>query len=103
MFTCAYFDLISIGAAAWSEWPQICVRIVMVKSINRVARNLLRDQRGAILVITTAYLPVIVGFFSLAVDMAYVYKTRTTLQITADAAALAAVSYLPDSAASCTI
>ncbi len=54
-------------------------------------KKLLRDEGGAILIITTVYLPVIVGFFTMAVDMSYVYRTRNLLQVTADAAALAAV------------
>src|ERR1700674_1085559 len=58
---------------------------------RRFFRNLRRDQRGAILMITTVYMPVIVGFFSLAVDMSYVYRSLTMLQSTADAAALAAI------------
>jgi Flp pilus assembly protein TadG len=55
-------------------------------------KKLLRDESGAILIITTVYLPVIVGFFTMAVDMSYVYRTRNTLQVTADAAALAGIA-----------
>lgn len=61
-------------------------------------KNLLRDQRGAILIIVTVYLPVIVGFFTLAVDMAYVLRTRNMLQVAAESAALAASTQLPNSA-----
>src|SRR5262245_38672107 len=64
------------------------VEIIIMKDL---LKRLFRDQRGAILVITTAYLPVIVGFFSLAVDMSYVYRTYNMLQSTADAAALASM------------
>src|SRR5262245_7943250 len=76
------------------------VEIIIMKDLFK---RLFRDQRGAILIITTAYLPVIVGFFSLAVDMAYVFKTRSTLQVTADAAALAAAASLPDLNVPCTV
>jgi Flp pilus assembly protein TadG len=58
--------------------------------------NLLRDERGAFLIIVTVYLPVIVGFFTLAVDMSYVYRTRNMLQVTAESAALAGTTQLPD-------
>src|SRR5471032_1410027 len=63
--------------------------------------NLLRDERGAILIITTVYLPVIVGFFTLAVDMAYVLRMRNVLQVAAESAALAATAQLPDPTNSC--
>lgn len=63
----------------------------MLVKLKNSLKKMLRDQRGAMLVITTAYLPVIVGFFSLAVDMSYVYRTYNMLQTTADAAALAAM------------
>ena len=45
----------------------------------------------------TLMLPVFVGFLALTVDMAYAYKMRNTLQVTAEAAALAATAFLfPD-------
>ena len=65
--------------------------------------NLLRDERGAILIITTVYLPVIVGFFTMAVDMSYVLRTRNTLQVTAEAAALAGSMQLPTKANACPV
>ncbi|HTS41737.1 MAG TPA: pilus assembly protein TadG-related protein [Xanthobacteraceae bacterium] len=70
--------------------------------LKNLLKTLLRDQRGAVLIIVTVYLPVIVGFFTLAVDMSYVYRTRSLLQATADAAALAAtMDGLPDAARAC--
>ncbi|HTS41729.1 MAG TPA: TadG family pilus assembly protein [Xanthobacteraceae bacterium] len=62
----------------------------------RSFKQLLRDQRGAILVITTIYLPVIVGFMTLAIDMSYVLRMQNMLQVTADSAALAATWNLPN-------
>jgi len=62
----------------------------------RSFKQLLRDQRGAILVITTVYLPVIVGFMTLAIDMSYVMRMQNMLQVTADSAALAATWNLPN-------
>ena len=64
-------------------------------------KRLLGDERGAILIMTTVYLPVIVGFFSLAADMAYVLGMRNKLQVTADAAALAASTQLPSASSAC--
>src|SRR5476651_796417 len=63
----------------------------MTQHMKRLLKKLINDQRGAMLIITTVYLPVIVGFFTLAVDMSYVYRTYNMLQSAADAAALAAV------------
>jgi uncharacterized protein YegL len=65
-------------------------------------KNLLRDERGGFLLIFTVYLPVVVGFFTLAVDMSYIYRTRNTLQVAAEAAALAASMQLPNAANACT-
>jgi Flp pilus assembly protein TadG len=65
-------------------------------------KTLLRDERGAILIILAVYLPVVLGFFALAVDMSYVLSTRNMLQVTAEAAALAATSTLPNNSA-CTV
>jgi len=67
-----------------------------MKPFQPSLKTLLRDERGAILIITTVYLPVLVGFFSLAVDMANVLRTRNMLQVAAESAALAATSQLPD-------
>ena len=53
---------------------------------------LARDQRGVVAVMLTVYLPVLVGLFSLAVDMSYVLQTRDMLQITAESAALASAN-----------
>lgn len=61
-------------------------------------KKLLRDDRGAVVIVMTIYLPIIVGLFTLAVDMSYVYYQRNNLQVTAEAAALAATTQLPDSA-----
>ncbi len=63
----------------------------MTQNLKRLFKKLLRVQRGAMLIITTVYLPVIAGFFTLAVDMSYVWRTYNMLQTTADAAALAAM------------
>ena len=65
----------------------------MAGNIRRLGflKRFLGDERGAVLLITTVYMPVIVGFLTLAVDMSYVYRSISLLQSTADAAALAAV------------
>src|ERR1700690_537271 len=55
-------------------------------------KHLSRDERGVVAIMLTVYLPVIVGLFSLAVDMSYVLQTRDMLQVTAESAALAAAS-----------
>lgn len=58
---------------------------------KNILKRLFNDERGAVLLITTVYMPVIVGFLSLAVDMSYVYRSISMLQSAADAAALSAV------------
>ncbi len=79
----------------------------MIKSLRNHLKRLFGDERGAVLLITTVYMPVIVGFFSLAVDMSYVYRSVSMLQSTADAAALAAVDDALENAlsfnSSCTV
>jgi len=55
-------------------------------------------RRGAAVVVTAVSLVVILGFTALAVDLGYVMCVRGELQVAADAAALAGVSALADSA-----
>lgn len=64
-------------------------------------KRLLRNERGAVTIALTIYLPFFVGITTLAVDMSYVLWTRNQLQVTAEAAALAATYQLPDNS-SCT-
>jgi Flp pilus assembly protein TadG len=66
--------------------------------LNRLAR----DERGVAAVIFTMFLPVIVGLFTFATDMAFVYFTRNLLQVAAESAALAASTQLPDKNAAIT-
>jgi Flp pilus assembly protein TadG len=67
--------------------------------LRTALKHLRRDERGAFLIMVTVYLPVIVGFFTLAVDMSYVLQSRNMLQVAAESAALAASSQLPDQSA----
>lgn len=69
---------------------------------RRSLKTILRDERGVALVLVTIFLPVIVGLFTFATDMAYVLWTRNTLQVTAETAALAATAQLPDNGACAT-
>lgn len=55
-----------------------------------------RDERGAVAITLTLYLPFLVGLSTLAVDMSYVLYSRNMLQVTAEAAALAGSSALPN-------
>jgi len=63
---------------------------------KRVARDLLRDRRGAVAMVVGLTLIVIIGVAALAVDGGSLYALRSQLQATADAAALAGASQLPD-------
>ncbi len=65
----------------------------------RFFRDFRRNQQGNVLVILGVSLGVIAGVGGLAIDMSYAYVLRGQLQRTADAAALAGVSQLPDETA----
>lgn len=59
-----------------------------MKRINRL-RKLLRDRRGAITVLSAILLTVMLAFVAFTTDVGLVFLTRTQLQATADASALA--------------
>lgn len=63
----------------------------------RFFRNFRRNQQGNVLIVMGASLGVIAGVGGLAIDMGNAYVLRGQLQRTADAAALAGVSKLPNS------
>ncbi len=60
----------------------------MNKSFN------IRKQLGASLVLTVMMLTMILGFFSLAIDVGYLFVVRNQLQNAADTAALSGANYL---------
>ena len=62
--------------------------------IDRRARG--RDERGAVLVIMSLLLVVLLGIAALAVDLGYAYEQRRHVQNSADAAALGAAQDLPN-------
>ena len=55
-----------------------------------------RDRTGVAAIVMAIFLPVLVGFAALAIDMSYAYWTRTQLQHAASAAALAGAGVLRD-------
>ena len=59
-------------------------------------RRFARDERGSVLPIVGLCLTVVLGFAALAIDVGQQAALRTQLQATADAAALAAASELPN-------
>jgi len=64
---------------------------------NRASfKEFLRDERGIAFVYMTACIPVFIGFAALAVQGSYAISQRNMLQITAEAAALAATAKLPN-------
>src|SRR5919106_3953018 len=66
-------------------------------NLSRIAmRGLLRDQRGNIAILFGLMIGVLFAFGALAVDAGQLYVLKSKLQRTADAAALAAASQLPD-------
>jgi Flp pilus assembly protein TadG len=58
-------------------------------------KQFLHAQDGVIAAMTAVSLVVILGFGAFAIDMSYAYSERNLLQVTADAAALAAAPELP--------
>lgn len=60
--------------------------------------DVLRDERGAIGLVVALLSTVLLGFAALAIDASFLYVSRTKLQITADAAALAGAAKLPSDA-----
>lgn len=68
------------------------------KRLGRIA-DLPRDERGSVVVTVGIMIVVLMGVAALAVDTGYAYATKTRLSAAADAAALAAVSQLPDDTA----
>ena len=62
-------------------------------------KDLFGDRRGTVLVTVALSMGLILGFAALAVDTGYLYALKSRLQVTADAAALAAISQLPDETA----
>ena len=62
-------------------------------------RRLLRDERGSYTIWALIWFLLYLGIGGLAVDLSDVYRNRSLLQSTADAAALAAAIELPDPAA----
>ncbi len=65
-------------------------------SIRRGCLAMWRDQDGIAALVVAIFVPVLVAVTALAVDMSYAYWTRTQLQHTATAAALAGASQLND-------
>ncbi len=61
-----------------------------------------RQQRGAVAIVMSLFLVVVVGVLALVVDLGHLYVTKTELQNAADAAALAGAAELDGSAAGVT-
>ena len=59
-------------------------------------KAILKDERGAVLVLVAGTMVVMLGFAALAVDVGYLMNARTEAQRTADAMALAAASAFID-------
>jgi hypothetical protein len=66
--------------------------------VNANLRTFIRDEQGGYTIWSLTWFMLYVAIGGLAVDVTDAYRTRTALQSTADAAALAAVMSLPDEA-----
>lgn len=71
--------------------------------IARSIRDFLDDTRGGMAILAGAVLVIGCGLSAFAVDMGHLYLLRGRLQATADAAALAGVGQLPNTAAVSTV
>ena len=67
------------------------------RTIGSFLRVFSREEQGATATIIALSLFVLIGFAALAIDMSYANSTRTELQVTASAAALAGVQQIVDS------
>jgi len=72
------------------------VRWFQIGQIRENVEAFLQDQRGSIFAIMGIGLVMAAGFTALAVDISYLYVLKGRLQMTADFAALAAATQLPD-------
>jgi hypothetical protein len=63
---------------------------------SRGSRRLVREQRGQVIALVVVALVPLLGMVGLAIDVGYAYYSQRTLQSSADAAALAGASQLPD-------
>ncbi|MGH7606821.1 MAG: TadG family pilus assembly protein, partial [Gemmatimonadales bacterium] len=66
--------------------------------MRATARRLAREERGGVLPLVGLSLTVILGFAALAIDVTHQQALDAQLEATADAAALAAASRLPNEA-----
>ena len=73
-------------------WIRRCLEPVAARG----SRRLVREQRGQVLALMVAALIPLLGMVGLALDIGYAYYSQRTLQSSADAAALAGASQLPD-------
>ncbi len=72
------------------------VQWLQIGQIGGNVESFLQDQRGSVFAIMGISLVMAAGLAALTVDMSYLYGLKGRLQTTADFAALAAVSQLPD-------
>ena len=67
-----------------------------MQSLHALYRRFKRDERGSVLPLVGLCMTVILGFAAVAIDLGQQTALRSQLEGTADAAALAAASQLPD-------
>ena len=72
------------------------------REISTFCRTVWEDEDGAVGILMAVMLPVVAGFTTLAVDMAYVWSMQNQLQITADTAALAGTVWVGNNGAGTT-
>ena len=77
-------------------WPNKIIEKTILSKKKKVVQAL-REERGAIFVLTALMLPVIFGFMGIAYDVGNVYVHKSRLQNVADAAALAGARAYLDS------
>jgi Flp pilus assembly protein TadG len=65
---------------------------------DRFWRGVARNECGAVLVLFVLFLPVLLGFAAFVLDVGHAFQLRRHLQVSADAAALAAAQELPNTA-----
>ncbi len=93
------------GMAAGAGCTAACGRgpAVGARTDRLPTRDVVRDESGAIAIIVAILLIILLGLTAFVVDFGMAYNNKVQLQISADAAALAAAVELKDRGASCPV
>jgi hypothetical protein len=78
------------------QWHRNATALGDLQAMSSLLKRFCQEDDGAVAVIIALMLFVLLGFAAAAIDMSYANSTRTELQVTASAAALAGVQQIMD-------